>query len=95
MIAFGEFSPEFKNFWTEIRDQDYVAMAPLMDRIIPGGEQIGAVPWESEDELQFGNSYSIKVFGEFWSKPESGELIMIDQIDLYPYREGEQEPHWV
>jgi len=90
MIAFGEYSPEFSDFWTELRDQDYVAMAPLMDRIIPGGEQIGAVPWESEDELQFGNSYSIKVFGEFWSKPESGELIEISEIDLYPYRQGEQ-----
>lgn len=68
-------------------------MAPLMDRIIPGGEQIGAVPWESEDELQFGNSYSVQIYGEFWSKPESGELILIDQIDLYPYRTGEQEPY--
>ncbi len=95
MIAFGEVMPEFSGFWNEIRDQDYVAMAPLLDRMITGGEAIGAVPWESEDELQFGNSYGIKVYGEFWSKPESGDLILIDQIDLYPYREGEQEPHWV
>ncbi len=92
MIAFGEYDPQFSEFWNEMRDQDYVAVAPLMDRIIPGGEQIGAVPWESEDELQFGNSYSIKVFGEFWSKPESGELIEISAVDLYPYRVGEQDP---
>lgn len=65
-----------------------------MDRIIPGGEQIGSVPWESEDELQFGNSYSIKVFGEFWSDPESGELVEIGEIDLYPYRPGEQPVPW-
>ncbi len=69
-------------------------MAPLMDRIIPGGEQIGAVPWESEDELQFGNSYSIKVCGEFWSDPESGDLVEIGEIDLYPYRPEDQPIPW-
>jgi hypothetical protein len=44
MIAFGEYSSEFNDFWTEILDQDYVAMAPMTDRLIPSGEQIGAVP---------------------------------------------------
>ena len=94
MIAFGEYSSEFNDFWTEILDQDYVAMAPMTDRLIPSGEQIGAVPWQSEDELQFGNSYGMKVVGEFWSKPESGELIEISEIDLYPYRQGDQQAPW-
>jgi hypothetical protein len=91
-IAFGELPGEFNDFWTQLRGTEYVYLQPLTDEITPGGEQIGQVPWGDDDELQFGNSYSIPVFGEFYSRPETGELIQINEVDLYPYRLGEQDP---
>ena len=93
-IAFGEIQPEFNTFWDEIRDADYVAIQPLTDIIYPGGEVTGTPPWDTEDELQYGNSYSIEIFGEFWSKPETAELIQIGEVDIWPYRLGEQPPPW-
>lgn len=43
-LAFGEIQSEFKSFWDEIRDADYVAIQPLTDRITASGEAIGSVP---------------------------------------------------
>jgi hypothetical protein len=94
VLAFSDIQPEFESFWNEIRDNDYVAIQPLFDRILSTGDQIGAVPWDSPDQLQYGVQYSITLFGEFWSDPETLELIQIEQVDVYPYRLGEQAAPW-
>lgn len=43
-IAFGGVVPELNDFYKELYDAEYVAIQPLFDRIIPGGEQVGQVP---------------------------------------------------
>ena len=93
-IAFGELPGELNDFWNQLRGTEYVYLQPLTDEITPGGEQVGNVPWGNEDELTFGNSYSIAVFGEFYSRPDTGELIQISEVDIYPYRYGEQDAPW-
>lgn len=92
VLAFNQDIPEFNVFYNELYDSDYVDLTLMSERIIPGGEQVGAVPWESEDELQYANTYSVNFTGEFTSNPYTGELIQISTIRVSGYNPGEPAP---
>lgn len=92
IIAMGMITPEFVSFHDEIDDSDYITLALMHDKITPGGQQEGTVPWGDDEETVFIATYSVDVFGEFWSDTETGDLIEISEIDLYPYRTGEAKP---
>lgn len=94
MLAFGDQIPEFSGFLEELVDSDYVDLTVMTERIIPGGEQTGAVPWGTEDELQFGTSYSVAVYGEFVNNVTTGELVQISAVEVWPYEQGRGTPHW-
>jgi hypothetical protein len=92
ILALGDEMPEFESFHKEIHDSDWLQIHLLTDIITPGGEQIYDTPWGNPDERVYGNSYSVNVYGEFFSDAVSGDLIQINQIVLFPYLEGELPP---
>lgn len=92
LLAFGNTVPEFKTFYDELHDSDYVDITLMTERILPGGEQVGAVPWQSEDELSFANTHSVRVVGELASNPSTGDLIEIGTIRVSGYTPDEPPP---
>jgi hypothetical protein len=92
MLALGKNMPEFLDFWERLETETYVPLRLMTDVIDPGGEQVNEVPWQSEDERLFSNRYSVQVFGEFLSDPDSGDLIEIDTVELFPYEFGTPPP---
>lgn len=94
VLALGHDTVEFDEFFTTISDDSYVKLQMLTDKIYPGGETTGQVPWGETDRQVFANTYSVSVFGEFQTDPRTGELITVKRVDLFPYRVDEQLPPW-
>ena len=92
ILAMGQVQPEFVRFHDEIDDSDYITISLMTDQITPGGTQEGTVPWGDDEQTVFIATYSVKLFGEFYSNLSTGDLIEISEIDLYPYRTGEPAP---
>lgn len=93
LLAFSDVLPEFEGFLDEISDDDYVSLVINTEQITPHGETTAPVPWGNQDEMIFENIYSVPVHGEFYSNPATGELVTIDDVEVWPYRPSEQ-PHW-
>ena len=87
ILAFGEDVPEFQIFHQDIHDYDFVGIKLMTDYITPGGQGVAAVPWNAEDEQLYTSSYSVKLFGEFFTDPQTANLINISKISIYPYTE--------
>lgn len=86
ILAFSDLMPEFAPFWNEIRDSDYISIALLTDEITPGGDTDFIAPWDPEgDERVFSATYSVPIFGEFFTDPISGGMIRISQVDTYAF----------
>lgn len=80
----------FNIFYKEIGDNDWIELALLAEEITPGGDSTSPAPWDPEaDENIFIASYSVPVFGEFYSDLTTADLIRISEITTYPYYEGE------
>lgn len=92
ILAFGESNPLLSNFRTQMLNSTYVDLQFLQDIIHPGGEVMGVTPWASETELVFGKSYSIDIFGEFYSNAYTGELIRWEHVEVHPYITGHAAP---
>lgn len=92
LLAFAPVMPEFSGFYDKIGDAQYVQISLMRDQITPGGEQVGNTPWDTEDERMYGNQYSVALVGEFFSDPDSGDLIEIRQVNLYPFTPGQPIP---
>lgn len=92
LLAFGDVIPEFANFKNEIADGDYVRLVLLTDRITPQGLQTNPVPWDNPDEMVFAQTYSVQLFGEFYSEISSGNLVRISAVEVYPYHLGQLPP---
>jgi hypothetical protein len=58
------------------------------DQIQPSGETQLPAPWQPEDVLVYMGSYSVPVFGEFYSLPPSTQLQNISHVNIYPYIGG-------
>jgi len=93
LLAMNEAIPEFSTFRNEITDGDYIFIVLNTEQITPQGENTAPVPWENENEQIYGNTYSVPIHGEFYSNPDSGELITIADVAVWPYKPGEV-PHW-
>jgi hypothetical protein len=97
VIAFGRDNPIFQPYYDALYDNKFVHLQVNTDQIVPGGENVTNVPWDSEgDERLYANQYRVAVVGEFWNDPVTGGLIQISTVDLYPYRglEGQLPPSW-
>ena len=93
ILAFNQDGPdEFAPFYDELYDADYVDLTLMSDRIMPGGEQVGGVPWGNEDEQQYGNTYSVAVSGEFTSNASTNDLVQISTIRVSGYTPDEAAP---
>lgn len=92
IIAFGDTVPEFQQFHEDIHDYDFAAIKLMTDRIMPGGEATAPVPWGDENAQLYTRSYSVELFGEFFTDPQTADLISISKISLYPYTPGSMIP---
>lgn len=56
------------------------------DQISGFGETQTQVPWLSEDQLLYQNSYRIGIFGEFYSRtPVNTTFGLVEKVESYPY----------
>jgi hypothetical protein len=95
MLTVGRNNPVFKDFHEQIMDGDWVSLHIMKDYITPSGEVTAPVPW-NDDEMQiYSNSYSVAIFGEFIGDAQTGDLIQIGQVNIYPYRKGSAIPQGV
>jgi hypothetical protein len=92
LLSFGKTLPEFKSFYTDIEDADYVAVQLMNGSIQPLGDQVGTVPWGNPDEQLYNATYSIKIFGEFYSEPSNEGLVQISSVGVFPYKAGNPVP---
>lgn len=91
IFAFGQDTPEFANFWKEIYDADWVALAFIGDNPMPGGDSEEIAPWNAEERV-YVRSYRVSTMGDFYTNPLSGGLIKISDIDMFPYRYDQPVP---
>jgi hypothetical protein len=92
LLAFGHVIPEFTNFKDELADGDYVRIVLLTDRITPQGQQTNPVPWGNSNELIYSQTYSVQLYGEFYSEVTTGDLVLISDVEVYPYLTGTLPP---
>ena len=93
ILAFGDMNGWLNQFQQSVFTSSYIYLQYLKEIIHPMGETIGSVPWDSETEMIFSTNYAIDVLGEFYSNIYTGDLIEVEHVDIFPYREGDQ-PHW-
>ncbi len=91
IIAFGKDMPEFKPFWDEINDADFVALAFFGDSPRALGDSVEQAPWGAGENI-YVRSYQVSVMGDFWTNPLLGGLVKIRDIDIFPYRHEQPVP---
>jgi hypothetical protein len=91
ILAFGKEIPEFKIFWDEIYDADWVVMQMIGDNPRPTGDSTEIAPW-SQTETVYTRGYQVAVMGDFYTNPLAGGLIRISDIDMFPYRYDQPVP---
>lgn len=91
ILAFGKDTPEFKPFWDELNDADFVALVLYGDSPRPLGDSLEQAPWGAGENI-YTRSYQVACMGDFWTRPLAGGLIRISDIDMYPYRHGQPVP---
>lgn len=58
-----------------------------VDQIDPGGEQFMLAPWNPEDQAVYQTSYSVIVYGEFYSyvPPNASSTKLLTEVDVYAW----------
>lgn len=92
LLSFGRDTPAFKSFYEDLFNGEFVKLQVLTDSVQPGGEGVTNAPWNTEDERLYTTQYSVPVFGEFWNDPQTGGLIVIENVTLMPYRPDQPVP---
>lgn len=92
LFAFGPDIPVFQNFRDQIMNQEFVTMTLMTDSIQETGDSVTNPSWDQNNELVFTDSLILRVIGEFFTEPTTGNLIEIDTINLYPYQPGQSIP---
>lgn len=92
IIAFPGASAAYKKFHTEIYDGEYIDMQIQASQIIPGGDSVLDVPWDDPTRKLYQSTYSIQIMGEFYATHDSGELVNINDVKVYPYRGDQAQP---
>jgi len=78
-------------FRRHIEESPYLAVNMDFDEITTRGfAATPGTPWQSED-LIYEAEIVMECLGEFVADEETWELVPIEQINVYPYREGETE----
>lgn len=93
ILAFGDVDSWLNRFQRDVLGSTYIDLQYLTDIIHPMGEVVGQVPWASETEMTFATNYAIDVLGEFYSHPYTGDIVTIENVNVFPYRKGDN-PHW-
>lgn len=91
-IAFGKDIPGFQKFWSELYDNDFIALQINTEHITPSGDSVADVPWGNPDEHIFTTAYSVELIGEFFSNPYTGGLVQISEVIAYPYKKDQPIP---
>lgn len=85
LFAFGRDIPVFANFQNQVRNQKYVTLVIMSDAFNEGTDTAMPPAWNpTSNELLFSNSMTFQVFGEFFTTPSTGDLVEIDEVDIYP-----------
>lgn len=92
MIAFPGANNAYKTFHTEIYDGEFIDMQISSDHIIPGGDSVTDVPWDAPTRKLYQATYSLEIMGEFFAVHDSGVLVTLDDVNIYPYRADQPEP---
>lgn len=92
MFAFGDEIQGFGDFWQEIHEDDYVALQINTDHVQEGGDQVVTVPWSDDETPIFTDSLTFNFIGEFWTDPTTGDLVVIETVNTFPYPHGAPEP---
>lgn len=92
IIAFHGATSGNSRFYTEIFDSEYIDMQLGMDKITPSGDQVEAVPWDDPTRRLYTASYSVPIIGEFYAVRDTGLLVTIDDVEVFPYRPGQLPP---
>jgi hypothetical protein len=92
IISFPDGSDGSVAFHNEIYDSDWIDMQIQNDWIVPSGDNTEDVPWGDPLRKVYSASYSIRVIGEFWTQAGSMELVMLREVNVYPYKPGQTVP---
>jgi hypothetical protein len=92
MIAFPGAYTAYRTFQQEIFDSEFIDMQIIGDHVDPGGDSIQDVPWDDPTRKLYVATYSIPIIGEFFATHDTGELINISDVKVYPYRADQTEP---
>lgn len=92
ILQFGRILAPYSTFWNRIEDARYIQLQFNAETIQPSGETQVSPPWQNQDELLFGVRYSIDLVGDFYSSVDTGELITVSDVELYPYRPDQTAP---
>lgn len=92
MIAFPGGFAAYKIFHTKIFDSEYIDMQMIADHITPTGDSVGDVPWDDPTRKLYQAGYSLDIMGEFYATHDTGDLVTITDVKIYPYRADQQVP---
>lgn len=92
ILAFPQGSVASSTFHREIYDSDFIDMQINTDSITPGGDGVEDVPWDDPTRKIYTATYSVPLIGEFFTRQNGVTLSVINDIRLYPYRPGQQDP---
>ena len=85
LFAFGQDIPAFQNFQLSVRNQRFVTLVIMSDSFTEGTDMAMPPAWNmNSNQLLFSNSMTFQVFGEFFTEPSTGNLVEIEEIDVFP-----------
>lgn len=88
LFAFGKDIPEFQNFRDRVSNQHFVTLVIMSDSFTEGTDMAMPPAWSAtSNELLFSNSMTFQVFGEFFTSPTTGNLVTVDEVNVYPTME--------
>lgn len=91
VLQFGRTVPKLQPFFANAENGRFVQIQLNTETINPSGEQTVPTEW-TPDELVFGNRYSVNLIGDFYSTTTTGDLITINDVELFPFRPDQPSP---
>jgi hypothetical protein len=92
IISFPDGSDGSVAFHNEIYDSDWIEMQIQNDWIVPSGDNVEDVPWGDPLRKVYTAAYSIRAMGEFYTMAGSIEVVMLREVNIYPYKPGQTIP---
>lgn len=95
LIAFGRLQSLTREFFEAIYSDDNNGGQIMFnsDVLTPLGENVSLNNWGEEDQPVYQTGYRVELNGAFYSNAKSSPfLTWIDQVNIYPWAEGEPRP---